>query len=51
MTGYEDNWRVRTGGTYIDGVYHRISRHKGEFPNCVLFSFVNIHGIFMDFQS
>ena len=51
MTGYEDNWRVWTGGEHIDGIYRKIYRHKGEFPNLALFSFAQIDGIFMDFQS
>jgi len=51
MTGYDDNWRVRTGGECFDGTYQKTFRHKGEFPNLACFSFSEIDGIFMDFQS
>jgi hypothetical protein len=51
MTGYEDNWRVRTGGEFVNGTYNKIYRKKGDFPNLALFSFEKIDGIFMDYQS
>ena len=51
MTGYDDNWRVCTGGERVDGTYRKTYRHKGEFPNLACFSFSEIDGILMDFQS
>ncbi|MFH0968429.1 MAG: hypothetical protein V1862_12170 [Methanobacteriota archaeon] len=51
MTGYDDTWRVRTGGERARGTYRKTFRHKGEFPNLACFSFSEIDGIFMDFQS
>lgn len=51
MTDYDDNWRVWTGGERARGTYRKMFRHKGEFPNLVIFSFSEIDGIFMDFQS
>ncbi|MEI7649783.1 MAG: hypothetical protein WCJ47_08790 [Methanomicrobiales archaeon] len=51
MTGYEDNWRIRTGGEFVNGTYNKIYWQKGDFPNLTLFSFEKIDGIFMDFMS
>jgi hypothetical protein len=51
MTGYDDNWRVRTGCSFVRGKRRNLYRHKGQFPNLALFSFEKIEGTFMDFQS
>ncbi len=51
MTGYDDNWRALTGGEHARGTYRKTYRHKGEFPNLACFSFSEIDGILMDFQS
>jgi hypothetical protein len=51
MTGYQDNWRVRTSLRYEDGKRKGTYRGKGEFLNNVLFSFEDVGGVFMDFDS
>jgi len=51
MTGYDDNWRVWTGCRSVGGKRRTLYRNKGQFPNLALFSFENIEGVFMDFQS
>ena len=49
-TGYQDNWRVCSGGEFVNNQYQKTYRKSGEFPNNVLFSFDNLEGIFMDFD-
>jgi hypothetical protein len=49
-TGYQDQWRIRDGGDFVDGEYQKNYRKKGEFPNTVLFSFDHLEGIFMDYN-
>ena len=51
MTGYQDNWRIWTGGDSEDGIYRKTYRKKGEFPNLAVFSFENPDGIYMDYDS
>ena len=51
MTGYDDNWRVVTGGRFVSGEYQKIRRKKGEFPNLAIFSFDRMEGVFMDYMS
>lgn len=46
QTGYQDQWRVLLG--YNGNNRVPIHRRKGEFPTEVLFSFVNLHGSFLD---
>ena len=50
-TGYQDNWRVWTGGDIVQGKYRKNYRKKGEFPNLVLLSFDHLEGVFMDHMS
>ena len=50
MTGYQDNWRIRTSYTYVNGKIKGHYRKAGEFPNVILFSFEDIDGIFMDYD-
>ena len=50
-TGYQDNWRVWTGGDIIQGENRKNYRKKGEFPNLVLLSFDHLEGVFMDYMS
>jgi len=50
MTGYQDNWRVVTGGETVEGVYRKICRKKDEFPNLALLSFESVEGVFMDYD-
>ena len=50
MTGYQDNWRVWTGGIFVEGRYRKIYRQKGEFPNLALLSFDTVEGVFMDYD-
>ena len=47
-TGYQDQWRVRDGGDFVNGEYRKNYRKKGEFPNLVLLSFDHLEGVFMD---
>jgi len=51
QTGYQDNWRVWTGGDIIQGENRKNYRKKGEFPNLVLLSFDHLEGMFMDYMS
>ena len=51
QTGYQDNWRVWTGGDIIQGENRKNYRKKGEFPNLVLLSFDYLEGVFMDHMS
>ena len=37
MTGYQDNWRVRTSSWYEDGKLKGKYRRAGGFPNHALF--------------
>ncbi len=50
MTGYGDNWTVATSRWYDKEAKKFCSerRKKGEFPNCVMFSFDDIDCVFMD---
>ncbi len=49
ITGYDDNWRVRTSYRYEKGKIKGLKfRRAGEFPNLVLFSFEDVKGIFID---
>ncbi len=50
-TGYQDNWKVWTGGDFIEGKFQKTYRKKGEFPNVVLLSFNHLEGVFMDYNS
>jgi len=50
MTGYQDNWRVVTGGETVEGVYRKTCRKKDEFPNLALLSFESVEGVFMDYD-
>lgn len=50
-TGYQDNWQVWMGGDFVQGIYRKSYRIKGEFPNLVLLSFEHLEGVFMDFMS
>jgi hypothetical protein len=50
MTGYQDNWRVVTGGETGESGYRKICRKKGEFPNLALLSFESVDGVFMDYD-
>lgn len=50
MTGYQDNWRVVTGGEMGESGYRKICRKKGEFPNLALLSFESVDGVFMDYD-
>ncbi|MFA5331765.1 MAG: hypothetical protein WC342_05255 [Methanoregula sp.] len=50
MTGYQDNWRVVTGGETGESGYRKICRKKGEFPNLALLSFESVEGVFMDYD-
>jgi hypothetical protein len=50
-TGYQDQWRVLDGGDFVNGMFQKNYRKKGEFPNNVLLSFEHLDGIFMDFMS
>jgi len=50
MTGYQDNWRVVTGGETVEGVYRKTCRKKDEFPNLALLSFETVDGVFMDYD-
>ena len=47
-TGYQNQWRVRDGGDFVNGEYRKNYRKKGEFPNLVLLSFDHLEGVFMD---
>lgn len=49
-TGYQDNWRVWTGGEFVNNEYRKTYEKKGEIPNNVLFSFDYLEGVFMDFD-
>ncbi len=51
ITGYDDNWRVRTSSWFRDGKPGGKYRKKGEFPNHVLFSFSEMDGVFTDYMS
>ena len=51
MTGYQDNWRVRTGGDFENGTYRKTYRKKGGFPNLAVLSFDKLDGVFMDYMS
>lgn len=50
-TGYADNWRVFSHGEFTGNGYQKFYHKKGEFPNHVLFSFDEAHGVFMDAMS
>jgi len=50
ITGYADNWSVRRGGDYIDGIYQKFYRKKGEFPNNVVLAFDDLEGVFTDYD-
>jgi hypothetical protein len=50
MTGYQDNWKVRAGGDFVEGKYQKNYRKKGGFPNLAVFSFDQIDGVFMDYD-
>jgi hypothetical protein len=51
MTGYDDNWRVFTGYVEQGGTWVKHSRKRGEFPNLALFSFGQVEGVYMDYDS
>ena len=50
MTGYNDNWRVSVSRWYDKEKKKFCSkrRKKGEFPNCIMFSFDDLDCVFMD---
>jgi len=50
MTGYQSNWKVTTSSWFDEDTKKRCYTRlkKGEFPNCVLFSFKNVNCVFMD---
>jgi len=50
-TGYQDNWRVFVGSDNVRGSWQKVYRKRGEFPNLVLFSFRDLEGVFMDYES
>ncbi len=51
MTGYQDNWKIRVGGNFVDGNYQKNYRKSGGFPNLAVFSFDTLDGVFMDYDS